>query len=266
MYKIAVKETLNFTRPLATGFYYFDKKIINGLSTLIVLNNDGDILTTASIASLFKLQDELKETYPPIYEEIKNLKGRKLAKKLEEYGIKDDTLTDILNIIIDIAENPGKVNIIKHEYLNLAVIKFSNHENILVKKFPKFNKNYEIGQSTCAVGFAFPEYKAFTYDEENKTLKSDFKVMNFPIFPVESIITRNIFDIKENISMFELSSPIEDGMESAPVLNTKGEVLGIALGNKRTGNRTLSYAITASVITKFLNENNIKYEEVNNEQ
>ena len=82
MYKIAIKETLNFARPLATGFYYFDKKIINGLSTLIVLNNDGDILTTASIASLFKLQDELKETYPPIYEEIKNLKGRKLAKKL----------------------------------------------------------------------------------------------------------------------------------------------------------------------------------------
>lgn len=57
--------------------------------------------------------------------------------------------------------------------------------------------------------------------------------MNFPIFPVESIITRNIFDTKENISMFELSSPVEDGMESAPVLNTNGEILGIALGNKK---------------------------------
>ena len=144
MFKIAVKQALNFTRPLATGFYYFDKKIINGLSTLIVLNNEGDILTTASIASLFKLQDELKETYLPIYEELKSLKGRKLTKKLDEYGIKDETLTDILNVIIDIAENPGKVNIIKHEYLNLAVIKFSNHENVLVKDFPKFNKNYEI--------------------------------------------------------------------------------------------------------------------------
>ena len=164
-----------------------------------------------------------------------------------------------------VAENPGKVNIIKHEYLNLAVIKFSNHENVLVKAFPKFNKNYEIGQSTCTVGFAFPEYKAFTYDEENRTLKSDFKVMNFPIFPVEGIITRNIFDTKENISMFELSSPVEDGMESAPVMNTNGEILGIVLGNKKTGNRTLSYAITSSIITKFLKENNIKYEEVNNE-
>lgn len=265
MFKIAVKEALNFTRPLATGFYYFDKKIINGLSTLIVLNNEGDILTTASIASLFKLQDELKETYLPIYEELKSLKGRKLTKKLDDYGIKDETLTDILNVIIDIAENPGKVNIIKHEYLNLAVIKFSNHENVLVKDFPKFNENYEIGQSTCTVGFAFPEYKAFTYDEENRTLKSDFKVMNFPIFPVESIITRNIFDAKENISIFELSSLVEDGMESAPVLNTNGEILGIALGNKKTGNRTLSYAITSSIITKFLKENNIKYEEVNNE-
>ena len=149
--------------------------------------------------------------------------------------------------------------------MNLAVIKFSNHENVLVKDFPKFNKNYEIGQSTCTVGFAFPEYKAFTYDEEKRTLKSDFKVMNFPIFPVEGIITRNIFDTKENISMFELSSPVEDGMESAPVLNTNGEILGIALGNKKTGNRTLSYAITSSTITKFLKENNIKYEEVNNE-
>ena len=89
--------------------------------------------------------------------------------------------------------------------------------------------------------------------------------MNFPIFPVEGIITRNIFDAKENISMFELSSPVEGGMESAPVLNTNGEILGIALGNKKTGNRTLSYAITSSIITKFLKENNIKYEEVNNE-
>ena len=42
MFKIAVKEALNFTRPLATGFYYFDKKIINGLSTLVVLNDEGD--------------------------------------------------------------------------------------------------------------------------------------------------------------------------------------------------------------------------------
>ena len=33
MFKIAVKEALNFTRPLATGFYYFDKKIINGKIT-----------------------------------------------------------------------------------------------------------------------------------------------------------------------------------------------------------------------------------------
>ena len=54
-------------------------------------------------------------------------------------------------------------------------------------------------------------------------------------------------------------------MESAPVLNTNGEILGIALGNKKTDNRTLSYAITSSIITKFLKENNIKYEEVNNE-
>lgn len=266
MFKIAVKEALNFIRPLATGYYYFDKKIINGLSTLIILNEQGDILTTESIASLFKLQDDLRETYQEILNELKNLKGRKLEKTLDKYGIKNNTLIDALNIIIDIAENPGKVNIIKHEYLNLAIIKFSNPEKVLIQKFPKFNSSYEIGESTCTLGFAFPEYSAFTYDNDKEILISNFKIMNFPAFPVSSIITRNIFDAKENISMFELSSPIEHGMEGSPILNTKGEILGIAIGNKKAGYQTLSYGINTSEITKFLKENNIKYEEVKNEK
>lgn len=266
MFKIAVKEALNYTRPLATGYYYFDKKLIEGLSTLIVLNENGDILTTANTASIFKLQDDLRDTYPAIIDELKKLKGRKLQKTLDSYGIKEDTLIDILNVIIDIAENPGKVNIIKHDYLNMAIIKFSNPEKVLVKNFPKFNGNYEIGESTCTLGFAFPEYSAFTYNEEEKHLESEFKIMNFPTFPVEGIITRNIFDTKENISMIELSNPIEIGMEGAPILNTKGEILGLAIGNKQTGNRALSYGITTNEIIKFLKENNIKYEEVKNEK
>lgn len=265
MFKKAIKKALNFVRPLASGYLYYDHKLINNLSTTILLNEDGDLLTTKKVASLFAMQDELRDVFKPILTEIQNTSERKKAKILKKYGIENTTLITVLNILIDIAENPGKVKIISHKYLDLAIIQIENKENTFKSQMPKFYQSKEIGESVCIVGFAFPEYKAFK-EQANYELIATNEIMNFPIFPISAMITRNIYDDQNRITMFEMSDGIELGMQGAPIVNTKGEIIGLAVGNKNIGPRKLSYGIDSKTIIEFLKENNIKYEEVKNEK
>lgn len=270
MFKKAIKESLNYLRPLATGHLYYDKHIINGISSLMVINKKGDLLTCAHIADLFEQAEEINEVFIPILKEIKNAKDKDIKKLEKKYGIEAHTLIGLYNILIDICNNPGKLKIIRHEYLDLAIIRIQNNDNLLIDKFPKFlNKITEIGTSVCKVGFAFPEYSAFVYDEDECRIKTNHEVMNFPIFPLEGMITRNIADEKKNITMLEISSMLVPGQEGGALVDVNGNVLGMLLGNKRiiSNDETdfridLTVAINSQTIIKFLNENKIEFEEV----
>ncbi len=272
MFRNAIKSGLEYIRPLLTGkLVYKDKSIINNLSTLIVLNKNGDILTTLTNAELFLIEDDNNEVFPNILNEIENTTKDRQRKKLEEkYGIKDNSIVGIHNVIVDIAKNPGKLNIIKHPYLDLSIIKIENNKNILVNEFPKFtNKTPEVGTSVCNLGFAFPEYKTFTYNEETHTISTTNEVMNFPVFPTEGIITRNIIDKNDNLSMIETSSEVINGTQGGVLLNKEGNILGMLTGTniiKSTlpnDNFTirLGISINSQTIIKFLKDNNIEFEE-----
>ena len=122
MYKDAIKSALEYVRPFLIGrLFYEDKKVLNDISTMIVLNKNGDILTTATNADIFASCLEYNDTYPPILKEISEANPKKAKKIEEKYGIKSDTIVGMLNILVDIAEKPGKVKITKHDYLNLAI-------------------------------------------------------------------------------------------------------------------------------------------------
>ena len=73
MFRNAIKKGLQYIRPLITGkLIYKDKSIVNSLSTLIVLNKNGDILTTLTNAELFLIEDDNNEVFPNILNEIDN--------------------------------------------------------------------------------------------------------------------------------------------------------------------------------------------------
>lgn len=273
MFRNAIKKGLQYIRPLITGkLIYKDKSIVNSLSTLIVLNKNGDILTTLTNAELFLIEDDNNEVFPNILNEIDNAPKERQKKKIEEkYGIKDNSIVGIHNVIIDIAKNPGKLNIIKHPYLDLAIVKIENKKNILVDEFPKFvNKPIDIGTSVCNLGFAFPEYKAFEYDKESKKIISTNEVMNFPVFPTEGMITRNIIDKQDILSMIETSNEVITGTQGGVLLNKDGNVLGMLAGTniiKSTipgddFNMRLGISINSQTIIKFLKDNDIEFEEV----
>lgn len=266
MFKVAIKKSVNYLRPIITGKVKYQNNTINNLiSTILILNEECDILTTASNANLILKAEEIGEIYPPILKELQNKSSRQKNKIEKKYGINEDTTIAMHNIIIDAGKNSGKLNIIKHDHLDLAIIKFEKADNKNIKDFPIFNpKLPEIGTSICNIGFAFPEYDAFAFDEENSRIVTTNRKMNFPLFPSAGIITRNISDENSKINMFETSASVLKGQTGGIVSDINGNILGILVGSKNLPagdnlNVNLGYAINSNAILEFLNQNDIKY-------
>ena len=264
MFVKSLKENTECIKPLLTGkVFYKNRQLYNYINTLIVLNDEGDILTSASVANLFFLCDEISEIFPPIINQLDSVNRKKLKKLENQHGIKNDTLIAIHNILVDIANNPGKLNIIKHDYLDMAIIKLEKPKEILVTTFPVFkNSKNEIGTSVVSFGHAFPEYETFYFDNEEKIIKTSNAVMNFPLFPLEGLITRYVADKNGSVTMFETSMPSIPGHSGAPVLNIDGEIIGMMVEFKSPPsnlNINLGLAIDGQSIIKFLDEHDIKY-------
>ena len=94
--------------------------------------------------------------------------------------------------------------------------------------------------------------------------------MNFPVFPTEGMITRNIIDKQNNLSMIETSNEVITGTQGGVLLNKDGNVLGMLAGTniiKSTipgddFNMRLGISINSQTIIKFLKDNDIEFEEV----
>ena len=284
MYKKSIKENSKFLLPFVEGIkYYGSNEIEHALGTMIILNKDGAILTCKHIAQEFINNDMLGNNYHHIISEVRKCKDKDNLKEIEkEYNLKKDTvvLTNI-NLPFEINRNID-IEIKMHKYLDLALIKFKNVK-FSCEKYPIFSKKQvEQGQSVCKLGFAFPEYSYFEYskEKENIVLKKEL-VSNFPLFPTDGIVTRNIMDEKGKISMFETSTPGIRGQSGGPVFSPEGIIFGIQSMTKqidlnfdvntnvKRGNNTkkvtytpfinLGICVSSTEIIDFLDENNIEY-------
>ncbi len=285
MYKKSIKNNSKYLVPFVEGIkYYGSNEIEHALGTMIILNDDGDILTCKHIAQEFIINDQLAASYPKLLNDLKNCKNDKEKEELEKkYNITKSTavLTNI-NLPFKI-DRDINIEIKLHSYLDLAIIRF---KGIKVKfdNYPVFAKNIpEQGQSVCKLGFAFPEYSYFEYSEEkeNIVLKKE-KVDNFPLFPMDGIVTRIVMDERNEKSMFETSTPGIRGQSGGPIFSPEGIIYGIQSFTKQldlnfdidmnvkrgimekkvtyTPFINLGVGVTSVEIIKFLDENGIKYE------
>ncbi len=246
MYKKSIKENSKYLIPFVIGIkYYGSDEIDHGIGTMMVLNDHGDILTCKHIAERFIVNDQLGVRYKEIISKLKNANNRERKKIEKEYDLKDDTIV-LSNINLPFnKEGEYKIDILLHNKLDLAILRFRGIRTPL-EKYPVFSKNIpEQGQSVCKLGFAFPEYNMFEYSNKLDTIVvKDEIVDNFPLFPMDGIVTRHIMDPDGKLSMFETSSPGLRGQSGGPIFSPEGLVYGI---QSMTGHLDLNFDVNQVV-------------------
>lgn len=285
MYKISIKDNTQYLIPFIEGIkYYGSNDLDQGGGTMMILNDKGDVLTCAHIAKEFIVNDNLAKSYSQLIQDIKLSKNKEQRRQIEKkYGIKKDTpvLTHI-DLPLDI-QGELTFDITFHEYLDLALIRFKGIKTER-DNYPIFSEKFpEQGQSVCKLGYAFPEFDIFKYsnDLDNIVIKED-GIRNFPVFPMDGIVTRGIVDEYNILSMFETSTPGLRGQSGGPIFGPNGIVYGIqsmtvhldlnfdvnktvkrGIENKKvnfTPFINLGVGISSTEIINFLEKNNIEFQ------
>lgn len=280
MYKKSIKDNSKFLVPFIQGIKYYGSDEIEHVSgTMIILNENGDLLTCKHIANQFIVNDKLNNNYHILINEINNCKNKEELKQLEKkHNLKKDT---VVLSKIDLPFKTSDIEIKFHKYLDVAVIRFKGIK-VKLDNYPVFSTKMPMqGQSVCKLGYAFPEYSLFEYSKEkNDIVLKENKISNFPLFPMDGIVTRHMIDEKGNPSMFEMSTPGIRGQSGGPIFSPEGIVYGIQSmtkqldlnfdidGNVKRGieNKKVVYTpfinlgigVSSSEIIKFLDENNIE--------
>ena len=71
MFKKAIKKNLNYTRPLFTGERLFnDTRVMSGISSFIILNDEGYLLTCKHVAEKVVQAHELEDKYREYLKDI----------------------------------------------------------------------------------------------------------------------------------------------------------------------------------------------------
>lgn len=281
MFINAIKTNKEYTRPLYGGIKLLGSdNIISSISTYIVVNDEGWILTCKHVAEQIINSENLKDLFTE-YKTIQNEK--ELQRFKQKYGITNDDIISQINIFVNTFEGGHISKIILSKDLDIALIKWEDFENISVTEYPKFsNSTPEIGQSVCKLGFAFIEDDYFYYDSTSKEIKKyKEKDLNVPFFPLDGIVTRHINVSDKENGMFETSTPGIRGQSGGPIFDESGTILGMQSATRHLDlmfdiNGTckrglnieevhekqfinLGIAISSKELTAFMDANNVKY-------
>lgn len=278
MYKKSIKNSSKYLLPFIEGIKYYGNDVIeHNLGTMMVINNNGDILTCKHIATEFISNLELNKNYQNIVDELAKAKNDKEQKLIEKkYHLEEDSIV-LSNINLPFkVDGEVEINIKVHKYLDIAIINFKGIK-FDIDTFPTFSTTFpEQGQSVCKLGFAFPEYDFFEYSKEKRTIVMKKNIIaNFPLFPLDGIVTRHIMDENGILSMFEMSTPGIGGQSGGPIFSPEGIVYGIQSMTKYmklplnlindkvkidiNPYISLGVGISSVEIIKFLEENKIKF-------
>lgn len=283
MFKEAIRNNITNIKPLVTGYKKpFSDGIINSIGTVIVLNEDGWVLTCKHLADTIVIADQIMNKYEDIKKELfeNKIPPKKIYKK---YDIKDDQALIMQNVFLNLIEKWDSIRIFAHEYLDLALIKFENPGKIMCDKYPIFAKeNASIGEYLCRIGFPYPEINCFRYNHVTKTIcvKEDFN-SNIQPFPLDGMVTRYLLDNKGNNTLFEMTNPILLGQDGGSILNKDGYIVGMQAGSvsrdtyldidtdlirnnstvhaKQYNFINFGIGINVDTIKKFLDEHDVKY-------
>lgn len=241
MFVKSIERVAEFTRPIHTIMRtYKGKKVIPGAGTLFFVNEDGYAVTCKHIVELLISSDRLASQYQSFKNERnalprdgkynRNLKGLELKYKLTA-----DKHIQIKNRFIDCVDTLSGFTFHVHPEHDLAILKFNGFNKIRYQGHAVFKKDcseIKQGQFLCRLGFPFPEFNNFIYNEATDDIDwTNTGAGSSPRFPTEGMVTR--FMVKDNrLYGIEMSTPGLRGQSGGPLFDKDGLVCGMQFATR----------------------------------
>ncbi len=291
MFVKAIEEVGQYTRPIHTISRNYNEKIVSpGAATLFFVNELGCAITCKHVIDIIGNRAYINSHYDNFTKEKatigKNNKYNKRIKELEaKYKFKSDIIVQLSERFIDCTTDPTfKYRWINHPIYDLSILIFENFKNPAYQSHATFLKDTSVlkqGKFLCRLGYPFPEFTNFQYNEQTDNIEwTNTGQSGTPRFPIEGMLTRHLIDAGKTIGI-ELSSPGLKGQSGGPLFNQDGIICGMQsmtnhlhLGfdmknfEYETGGKTIKatnqpflhvgQCIHADIIKEFLKVNNIK--------
>lgn len=293
MFTKAIEVVAGFTRPiLSVSRNYRSSLVQRGTATLFFINNDGWAFTCRHVADQLMAAGVLGRNAEAFQNELSDRRGtqeeEKLLKELEKkFGYSESATFELHNMFIGCIEGTLDLKIIKHSELDAALIRFKGYTRLLCDSFPVFpsdTSGLQQGKFLCRLGFPFPEFTNFTYDENgDKIVWTDTGRPTAVRFPIEGMLTRGLLDAHGNVFGFEMSTPGLRGQSGGPVFDAEGKVWGMQYETKhldlnfdveedvlRQGMKThvsdsaflhVGWCIGVDILKSFMKENSVEFSE-----
>lgn len=211
-------------------------RIVPGSATLFFVNSDGWALTCAHVAQQLIDGQKVAAKFAKFREERSQIPAdknqRNAINQLEKrHGIKPGEVVEIHTRLVDCIDGaPNDIDIKLHPALDLALLHFKG-VRVLATNYPVFGKNGEDlkqGMSICRLGFPFPEFTNYGYNQATDTVGwTNEGQEHTPRFPIDGMLTRHVADASGDIIAFELTTPGIRGQSGGPAFGTDGRVWGM---------------------------------------
>lgn len=241
MFISAIERVAKFTRPVNTIMRTFaGKQLIPGSSTIFFVNDKGYAITCKHVMDLLGGAENINTHYNNFKAERQritqdgkfkaNMKG--LALK---YKFNQDSVVQVKNNFIDCVDSMSGFTCHAHPTLDLAIIKFNDYKSLHYSDCARFIKDtskIKQGKFLCRLGFPFPEFSNFRYDEANDDIVwTKEGISHSPQFPIEGMVTRFLAE-QNQLFGIELSTPGLRGQSGGPLFDEKGTVYGMQFSTK----------------------------------
>lgn len=258
MFIEAIEEAAKYTRSIHFIQRYLDSTtVFPGTATMFFVNDEGWALTCRHVVQVLNQADAVNTKYQEYKAELAAIQGKKGAREKRKklwrkynYDRNHDPYVPVAfssrfyNCIL----GPLKVKATIHKKHDVALLRFSGFEALICDTFPVFpadTTSLKQGKSICRLGFPFPEFANFDYDEESDSIVwTDTGRTNTPRFPLEGMVTRHL-GVYPDYWGFELSTPGLKGQSGGPAFDTTGKVWGMQFA---TAHLDLNFDIDEKVI------------------
>lgn len=241
MFIEAIERVSAFTRPIHTIMRtYGGKQIAPGAATIFFVNQQGYAVTCKHVVELLLASESINLNYLNFKAEKNRLpndaKYKSNLKGLElKYKLNLDSLIQIKSSFVDAVSSMSGFTVHIHPTVDLAILKLNDFENILYSDVAVFKKNgaaIKQGERLCRLGFPFPEFTNFRYNELADDIEwTSEGVIHSPRFPIDGMVTRFL---AENNSIYgiELTTPGLKGQSGGPLFNKEGIICGMQSSTK----------------------------------